>query len=142
MSAGQTATSYGRKENRQWTISDLVWTLCSQAASAADCRHSSCDVRSCWCALPDSVSTNVGIFRGREAELRTAGGATAPLSRCRGLWYLQVWVNNIRELPLVDSGLGSALEPGEQTVSIVDQDGGLGELAPSWRMCVIWDHIQ
>ena len=34
------------------------------------------------------------ILRGREAELRTAGGAAAPLTRIRGLWYLQVWVNN------------------------------------------------
>ena len=43
-------------------------------------------------------------FRGREAELRTADGAVAPLTRIRGLWYLLVWVDNNREFVLVDSG--------------------------------------
>ena len=44
------------------------------------------------------------IFRGQEAELSTARGAVAPLTRMRGLWYLMVWINHRREFVLVDSG--------------------------------------
>ena len=51
--------SYGREES-EWTFSGIVWTLRSQAASAADGRHSPCDVRSCQCARSDPVGTNVG----------------------------------------------------------------------------------
>ena len=36
-------------------------------------------------------------FRGQKAELSTAGGAVAPLTRIRGLWYLLVWVDYSRE---------------------------------------------
>ena len=41
------------------------------------------------------------VFRGQEAEFRTARGV-APLTRIRGAWYLQVLINNTRRYLLVD----------------------------------------
>ena len=43
-------------------------------------------------------------FRGQEAELKTADGAVAPLTRIRDLWFLLVWIGTNREFVLVDSG--------------------------------------
>ena len=79
--------------------------MISQAASAAACRHSPCDVRSCRCALPDLVFSNAGCqwLRGRDAVLSTVGVAVAPLTLIRGLWFLLVWINSSRENVLIDS---------------------------------------
>ena len=43
-------------------------------------------------------------FRGQEAELKTADGAVAPLTRIRGLWYLLACIGTSMEFVLVDSG--------------------------------------
>ena len=65
-------------------------------------------------------------FRG-QAEQRTADGAVAPLTRIRGLWYLLVWIDNNRELVLVDSSAAcrvctSTIEKGTETLAPVAVD--------------------
>ena len=89
-------------------------------------------------------------FRGQEAELKTANGAVAPLTRFRGLWYLLVWIGTNREFVLVDSGAACDVCPPDwatrvssstkQSTSTVES---LSEFSrPPLRMCETWDHSQ
>ena len=69
-----------------------------------------------WMRNKDTLSHDVGVIKVRvcretvsceacpsaETRLSTAGGAVAPLTRFRGLWYLLVWMNKNREFVLVD----------------------------------------
>ena len=87
-------------------------------------------------------------WRGQEAELRTADGAVAPLTRIRSLWYLLVWIGTSREFVLVDSGAAchvcppdwatrmsswnkqstSTVEKGSETLAPIAED--VGDLGP------------
>ena len=75
----------------------------------------------------------------REDELRTAKGAVAPLTHVRGLWHLQVRINNGREFLLVDSGAACHVCPPAWVQRVSQENKHLqsltrttdpGELAP------------
>ena len=85
------------------------------------------------------------IYPGREAQLRAAKGAVAPLTHVRGLWYLQVRINKGRAFLLVDSGAAchvcapawvQRMSPREQAASVVDQDNR------PWRACAIAEDVR
>ena len=80
------------------------------------------------------------FFRGQEVELSTTGGAVAPLMRVRGLWSLQMWVNNSRGFLLVDSGAACHVCPPAWAHRIPESKQSLESSRSSRRMCVIQDH--
>ena len=111
--SGHDLTSYGHSE-QEMQMPPMEDTTCDTSELA--------EVRCPILSVPMLAAVD---------ELRTAKRAVAPLTHVRGLWHLQVRINNGREFLLVDSGaachvcppsLGSACEPREQASSLVDQD--------------------
>ena len=78
-------------------------------STGCECRvtFEAVDVRYPILSVPKLVDNGHRVvFRGHEAEFRTAGGAVVPLTRMR-----EVWVNNSKEFLLVDSGASCDVWP-------------------------------